>query len=133
MTQRPYLDSSALVKLVITEPETDALRSYLAGRDPAAIRVATFEVHRAVARVRKMDGEAEAMLEALWRRSLLIELDAPLAASAGRLEPSLLRSLDAIHLASAMAIRDAVGDFVTYDARLADAARSLGFTVAAPA
>jgi predicted nucleic acid-binding protein len=51
---------------------------------------------------------------------------------AGSMQPEALRSLDAIHLATALLLGDAVGVVVTYDERMAEAARSLGFTVASP-
>lgn len=62
----------------------------------------------------------------------LIELDAATARFAGELEPAALRSLDAIHLASALAVADELEAFITYDSRLADAARNAGLTVVTP-
>ena len=133
MSPRPYLDASALVKLVLTEPESLALETYLGGAEPLTSRIATVEVRRAVARVRPMDDAAESMIDALWRRASVIELHAAIAATAGRLDPPILRSLDAIHLASAASLGEEIGDFVTYDRRLAGSARSLGLSVVAPA
>lgn len=131
-SRRPYADASALVKLVIREPESDALRDYLlALPDPATSRVSYVEVHRAMARA----GEERALdsLVAVWERTVFIELEASIADSAARIGPPSLRSLDALHLASALALADDVESFVTYDARLADAARAAGLTVVAPA
>ena len=133
MNQRPYLDASALVKLVVTEPESRALTAFLRGSKPLTSRIATIELRRALARVRAIDSAAESKIRALWRRTSVIELDALLAEAAGRLEPPILRSLHAIHLASAASLGTEIGDFVTYDRRLAEAARSLGMTVVAPA
>jgi predicted nucleic acid-binding protein len=62
----------------------------------------------------------------------IIELDAAVAHRAGQLEPALLRSLDAVHLASALAVADELDALVTYDGRFADAARDVGLTVVAP-
>ena len=69
---------------------------------------------------------------ALLRVLEFVELDAEIASLAGRLEPSSLRSLDAIHLASALALGHEIDTFVTYDARQADAATALGLNVEAP-
>ena len=62
-----------------------------------------------------------------------IELGADTTELAGSLAPARLRSLDAIHLASALAVAPELDAFVTYDARLADAARAAGLEVVVPA
>jgi predicted nucleic acid-binding protein len=64
---------------------------------------------------------------------VIVELDESMASIAATVEPSQLRSLDAIHLASALALGPDLETFVSYDARLADAARAAGLTVVAPA
>lgn len=131
-SRRPYADASALVKLVVREPESDALRAYLmALPDPATSRIAFVEVHRAMTRAGE-EPEVEA-LAAVWERSVFIELDASVADSAAGIDPPTLRSLDALHVASALALADDLESFVTYDTRLADAARAAGLTVVAPA
>jgi predicted nucleic acid-binding protein len=61
-----------------------------------------------------------------------VELDAEVAELAGTLEPSVLRGLDAVHLASALAVGADIGMFVTYDNRLAEAAGAAGLDVRAP-
>ncbi len=127
-----YVDASALVKLVIQEPESDALRALLASAGRlVASRVAVVEVLRAVRRHTERDAAAQAavVLEGL----LLIESDREIADAAASLQPASLRSLDAIHLASAIALGDELDALVTYDARLADAAGESGVTVIAPA
>ena len=129
---RVYLDASALVKLILPEPETPALRTFLAGA--AAItssRLAHVEVLRAVARFAQPGDEEHAnkVLEGV----LTIELDERIGILAATVSPSLLRSLDAIHLASALVVREEVDSMVTYDRRLADAARAAGIAVEAPA
>jgi len=87
------------------------------------------ELVRAVARRSpgSMD-QARSVLQLLE----FVELSRDLAERAGGLEAAGLRSLDAIHLASALAVGDELDAFVTYDARQADAARSLGLTVESP-
>jgi uncharacterized protein len=127
-----YLDASALVKLVLPEPETEALRAFLAGMSfVLTSRLAGVEVRRAVARIAKPgdDEHVRSVLEGLQ----VIELDAAVAEVAGSAAPVSLRSLDAIHLASALAMGDELEALVTYDLRLADAARQAGLDVVAPA
>lgn len=126
-----YLDASALVKLVASESESHALAAFLGEMEHrASSRVSVVELSRAAARHgRRAVVGVEAVLEALE----FIELDAGLAFAAAAVGPSSLRSLDAIHLASAQAVAGSLGAFVTYDARLAQAAASLGLPVVTPA
>jgi hypothetical protein len=126
-----YVDSSALVKLIVEEAGSPTLRPFLdAFPILASSRIATVEVTRAAGRhlAPAMDRASE-VLDSL----LLVELDAAVADRAERIAPDTLRSLDAIHLASAMALAEDVEVFVTYDERLAAAARALGMHVASPA
>ncbi len=126
-----YLDSSALVKLVVSEPESRALRAYLR-REPQRLScgLARTEVLRAV---RPVGPVAVEVARRLLRSVDLVRLDDALLDAAGMLEPIGLRSLDAIHLAAAQLVAPMLHAVVTYDRRLADAARSLGLAVAAPA
>jgi uncharacterized protein len=129
-----YLDASALVKLATKEAESDALRRDLAGyRDRVTSRLATVEVPRAIARSgpESVAAAADAVAQAL-EGVTVIEFDEQIASLAAGLEPPRLRSLDAIHLASALALGDELEAFVTYDARLGDAARAAGLSVAMP-
>ena len=97
-------------------------------------RLAAVEVPRAVG---KKGGAGSQLAGIAWtqlrEQVAVIELDAPIAASAAKADPPALRSLDAIHLASALSLGSELEAFVTYDARLADAAREAGLTVVAPA
>jgi predicted nucleic acid-binding protein len=125
-----YLDASALVKLAVKEPESRALGAYLATMEHrVSSRVSVVELLRAATR---HGPRARARVAAVLEALEFIELDRELAATAGTIQPSLLRSLDAIHLASAAAMASSLAAVVTYDARLSDAARSLGLPVAAP-
>lgn len=134
MTQRAYADSSALVKLVLSEPESAALSRFLKGRGRTLTsRLATVEVSRAVVRSAGKSPQQASVLASLWERVDIAELDPRISVVAAGLEPVGLRSLDAIHLASALAIGDELDAFITYDVRLADAARAHGLTVLAPA
>ena len=126
-----YLDSSALVRWVVREPGWSELADYLRDRPiRVASRIADVEVRRAVARVPGLD--AERRLTRVLARVTKVELDAELATVAGRLAPAGLRTLDAIHLVSAMAIGGQLEALVTYDRRLADAAATLGISTIAP-
>ncbi|MBA3432737.1 MAG: type II toxin-antitoxin system VapC family toxin [Actinobacteria bacterium] len=125
-----YLDSSALIKLVIPEPESDALRVSLARWDRhAASALVRTEVVRAVVRV---DGAARDPARLVVRALTLIAVSDEILDHAAELEPSGLRTLDSVHLASALALGDVLGPFVTYDVRLQDAARAAGLDVVAP-
>jgi uncharacterized protein len=129
-----YLDSSALVKLVLREPETNALRAFLRQHPfRVASRIAEVEVVRAVSRARSSSGKAAATAREVLRRVGLIELDADILQTASRLEPRDLRTLDALHLASALSLGGDLDVIVAYDARLAAAARRAGIAVASPA
>jgi predicted nucleic acid-binding protein len=130
---RLYLESSALVKLVQHEAESDALRGYLhvhRGDDRVASELVRVEVVRSV-----LGGGAEAVAHA--RRQLarlyLVIIDRQVLDQAATLAPgSRLRSLDAIHLATAQLLGSELRSIVTYDARLAQTAVILGLSVAAP-
>jgi len=128
---RCYLDASALVKIATVEAETGALRAELdAYADRFTSRITTIEVPRALAR---KDATVEVQNLAGWTDRLsILELDAAIGETAARLDPPTLRSLDAIHLASALAIADELDAFITYDSRLAGAARAHGLKVIAP-
>jgi predicted nucleic acid-binding protein len=134
VTQTVYLDSSAIVKLLVREPQSDALQDYLRGQPSRAVsRVATVEVQRAIGRIRGLDAAAIAVrLRQVLDGLILLEFDAGVAAAAARLQPATTRTLDAIHLASAMELHDDLVAIVTYDKRMRDAATSLGLPTAAP-
>lgn len=126
-----YLDSSALVKLVVHEPESRALRAYLrTQRDRLSCGLARTEVLRAV---RPLGPTAIETARRLLRTIPLVRLDDALLDATGMLEPSTLRSLDAIHLAAAQLVAPTLRAVVTYDRRMADAATALGFSVVGPA
>ncbi len=126
-----YLDSSAIVKTVVLEPESAALRRFLR-RVPARVSraLARTEVVRAV---RHLGAGPIARARAVLDRLDLLGLDDALLDAAGALDAGVLRSLDAIHLAAASALAGQLEAVVTYDARMAEAARRLGLAVAAPA
>ena len=130
-----YLDSAALVKLVREEDETRALVAWLnerAGQRLVASVLVEVEVPRALCR--SQPGVLGAVAATLARIDR-IELDAAIRATAAAYADPLLRSPDAIHLATAdqlVASGKDLSAFVTYDKRLAEAARACSFPVAAP-
>lgn len=130
-----YLDASALVKLATREVETDALRDHLPRYSSRATsRLTAVEVPRALAR-RGPESVAvggDPVAETL-EGVMVVELDDAIASAAAALGPPSLRSLDAIHLASALSIGDELEAFITYDRRQADAAQAAGLSVVAPA
>jgi uncharacterized protein len=126
-----YLDSSALVKLVVLEPESRALRAYLRRQsERVSCSLARTEVLRAV---RSCGPVAIAAARRVLRSVDLIRLDDTLLDAAGMLEPIGLRSLDAVHLAAVQLVAPALRAVVTYDLRMAEAATALGFPTATPA
>jgi predicted nucleic acid-binding protein len=125
-----YLDSSALVKLVVVEPESRALRRYLRSeRERVSCFLARTEVLRAV---RPVGAPAIERARRVLRGVHLIRLDDTLLDAAGMTELGSVRSLDAIHLAAAQLVAPSLSAIVTYDRRMAAAAKSLGFPVEAP-
>lgn len=127
-----YLDTSALVKLVVAESETAALRAWLAAaeREPVSCDLARTELLRAVRRVAPDRAvQARSVLDAIT----LMTVTTATFEEAGRLDPTLLRSLDAVHLAAALSLGDDLDGLVTYDDRLAEAAQGNGVAVVAPA
>jgi predicted nucleic acid-binding protein len=126
-----YLDSSAIVKLVVQEPESAALRRYLrAHPQRISCSLSRTEVSRAV---RHLGPAALHRARQVLRRVDLIQLDDALLDAAATLDPRILRSLDAIHLAAAQLVSPDLEAVITYDRRMADAAALLGFAVVAPA
>jgi len=126
-----YVDSSALVKLVRTEAETDALAGFLAGRTLAASTVARVEVLRAVRRAGGSEAEAQ-RAEQVLATLYLVPPDDGILDQASRLGPSSLRTLDALHLATALALTAELDAFVAYDAALLEAAQAAGLETASP-
>jgi len=128
-----YLDSAAVVKLVHAEPESAALRSWL--DEQAEIQwissvLTEIESFRALARYAP---EAVSRLPAVLDQIDLIDLDQRIRMLAQTVTPATVRSLDAIHLGTALGSRSSLTSFVTYDKRLLDAAQAAGLPIDAPA
>lgn len=128
-----YLDSSAAVKLAHAEAESQALRDWLGERaDTGWVSsvLAEIETYRALARHAPA---ALPRLPAILDQIDLVDLTPSIRARARSVRPVTVRSLDAIHLATALHLRDQLIAFVAYDSRLADAAQAARLPVAAPA
>jgi uncharacterized protein len=125
-----YLDSSALVKLAVREPESAALRRYLRLRRPLiASALARTEVPRALL---PLGTEAVRHGHHVLARIDLLRINDRVLDAANAMLPVELRSLDAIHLATAQQLGADLARIVTYDDRMAMAANQLGLKVARP-
>ena len=125
-----YLDTSAIVKLVVREPESAALRRYLRRKRPLVTSaLARAEVSRAL-----LPLGAEAMRRGMdvLRRVDVVRVSDRILKAAGTLQPVDLRTLEAIHLATAAALGSDLARVCTYDERMGAAARAFGWAVVAP-
>lgn len=132
MTTRPtYLDASAFVKLVTEETESSALERWLHER---STRMSSALLRTEAIRAgRRIGGGAVQRARTLLAEIDLIAIDDDILEIAATLEPMELRSLDAIHLATAQSLADDLEALVTYDVRMVEAADRLGLPVASPA
>ena len=131
MTAALYLDSSAFVKLVVEEKESAAARTFLAERPARRVSSALLRTESLRA-VRHLGPDALATVREALRRVDLIGIDDRILDAAGTLEPGVLRTLDAIHLATALAVGDDLDAIVTYDDRMVEAARLIGLSTVTP-
>jgi predicted nucleic acid-binding protein len=124
------MDASALLKLTVSERESLALIDYIHEHNPrvATSVIAEVEVARALHRLRIERGEQDQAMRGMY----LVNVDADVRLKAMRLKPQFLRALDAIHVATAATIGDSDLEFLTYDDRMADAARAAGLKVVQP-
>jgi predicted nucleic acid-binding protein len=126
-----YLDSSAIVKLAVTEPESAALRKYLRNRSPLVVSaLARTEVARSLL---ALGPTAVQRGHEVLAKLDLIRVSDRILSEAGSLQPAQLRSLDAIHLATMRQLGASVSRLVTYDSRMTAGAKALGISTAAPA
>jgi predicted nucleic acid-binding protein len=126
-----YVDSSALVKLVIDEPETEPLTLHLA-RDRVLVtsEIAIVEVSRAAAQANPA-ADVQAEVDQLLSSCTLVAASLQLLRAARQLASSSLRTLDAIHLASALRVE--ADELVAYDRRLLNACSEHGLAAVSPA
>ncbi len=126
-----YFDTSALVKLVIQEAESGPLRDWTsqADRVPVSCDLARSELLRAV---RRADATKVVRAREVLDSIIITRVTTGIFEEAGRLDPVVLRTLDAVHLAAALDLGDDLVGLVTYDTRLAEAAQQIGIAVIAP-
>jgi uncharacterized protein len=125
-----YLDSSALVKLVVDENETGVLRRAVeAWPRRVSSNISLVEVLRAV---RRRDPSAEALAHIVLTHTRLMAVADGVLVRAAQLDQPPLRALDAIHVASALRLGPSLSAFVSYDALQLEAAEALGLPVVAP-
>lgn len=126
-----YMDTSALAKLVIAEPETDALRAWIAESDRTLVScdLTRTELHRAV---RCTAPDRLVLARAVLDSLTLLEVTTAIFNDAGRIDPPVLRSLDSLHIASALDLGDELEGLVAYDDRLLAAALLNGIPTVTP-
>ena len=126
-----YIDTSAFLKLVVQEPESAALRKHIL---KAKTHIVSSDLLRteALRTARRHSSNALLHTRALLDGVAFITLTADVCERAAELDPSILRSLDALHLASALLLADDLDGVLTYDARLAEACGAHGVAVLAP-
>lgn len=126
-----YLDTSALVKLVVREAESTALRSWIESEGAVLVSsdLARTELMRAVSRA---SGNYLLQARLVLDSITILTISTAIFESAGRLSPSTLRTLDALHLASALELGDDLEALITYDDRLADACMANGIPTLSP-
>ena len=124
-----YLDSSAIVKLVEPEPETPALVEV--ARSAAALVSSALAMTEVIRAVRRVGGSVARASEAL-ETIALVPLDDGIIRTAAELDPATLRTLDAIHLATALSLGSDVSALATYDRGLSAAAAAAGLEAIAP-
>lgn len=127
-----YLDASALLKLVIEEPESWALADSLRQSELVSSDLSRVEVRRAILRA-GLGPRALALAARAFEPMQLVRIDDAILDRAGEVGPPGLRALDAIHLATALTVGRELDALVTYDRRLAAAAEQAGLGVVSPA
>lgn len=126
-----YLDSSAMTKLLMPERESSALEAAILNKDGlVSSRLSVAECGRALMRAgREPSGAA---VDDVMGAFVLVDVSAALLQEAAGLAPALLRALHAIHVVTALSLADPQVEFITYDRRMAEAARAHGLTVVQP-
>lgn len=128
-----YLDSSAMVKLALAEPETAALSSYLAKRADQALVSSSLHRAEVLRAIWLAEPGALPRAQRMIRRVSLVTLSHDVLDNAATLPPGRLSTTAAIHLASALTLKRDLTAFVSYDRQLLAAAETAGLPVASPA
>ncbi len=128
-----YLDSSALVKLALAEPESPALTRYLAERADNALVSSTLHRAEVLRAIWRTAPGALPRAQRIIRRIAVVSMSHDILDNAATLPPSGIGTTAAIHLASALAIKRDLTAFISYDKPLLDAAGEAGLPVISPA
>ena len=128
-----YLDSAAVVKLAHAEPESAALRAWLDVRAETGWISSVLTEIKSLRALARHAPQAASRLPAVLDQIDLIDLDPRIRMLARAVTPATVRSLDIIHLGTALRFRSSLTSFVTYHQRLLDAAQALGLPINAPA
>ena len=124
-----YIDTSAFLKLLVAEEQSSALRAWVTGHEPVwSSHLLRTESLRAATR---LDLDHETVEKALATVSLILPGSATFS-TAGKLAPPGLRSLDALHLASALELGGELEGLLTYDERITEGAKNMALAVLAP-
>jgi predicted nucleic acid-binding protein len=126
-----YVDSSAIVKLIQFEPESGELSSFLEGAALVSSRLGEIETRRAVRLAGASRATVERM-ETVLESMDVVEITPAIAKRAGTVGPPPLRTLDSIHLATALEIKEELEVMVVYDTRLRSAAAENGLATRSP-
>ena len=127
-----YLDTSVATKLVVEEPGSEALSAWIKDQGPSfvASELLRVELLRAC---RRHSPDALARAREVIDSATLMSVTTDICIDAAGIDPAVVRSLDAVHIATALAIGDDLKGVVTYDQRMADGCRIYGLPVVAPA
>ncbi|MFZ0160930.1 MAG: type II toxin-antitoxin system VapC family toxin [Kineosporiaceae bacterium] len=129
-----YLDTSAFLKLAVREDRSDEMRTWADAEEERSGALWSSDLLRteALRAARRVSAEALAAVRDRMDRLALITITTDTHQRAGELDPAVLRSLDAVHLAAALRLGDDLDGVVTYDERMAAATRALGLAVISP-
>jgi uncharacterized protein len=129
-----YIDTSAFVKLASAEEHSEQMRVWADAEEESGRLLLSSDLVRteAVRATRRSDPTALGAILDRLRRMALLPMSTEIFRRAGDLDPVLLRSLDALHLAAALSLGDDLSGVVTYDVRMAEAAHSLGIPTVTP-
>jgi len=126
-----YIDSSALVKMIVAEQHSSDLVAWVQSRNPAFVASDLLKIE-ALRSAKRIDPSVVKATRDALRSVHFIALSSDVCELAADLEPAVLRSLDAAHVATALGIGDDLDAVITYDQRLAEASFNLGLDVVAP-
>ena len=127
-----YLDTSAATKLVVEEPGSEALSAWIKDQGPSFVASELLRVELLRAG-RRHSPDAMARAREVIDSATLMSVTTDICIDAAGIDPAVVRSLDAVHIATALAIGDDLKGVVTYDQRMADGCRIYGLPVVAPA